>query len=86
MPGATLSLEHVATGTRLESEAIVAGAYIFPSLRCGDYRLTVRFSGMETWQAEATLRAGQQGQIDPVMAELGQTGLFESPSMMVSPA
>ena len=67
LPGARLLLEQKATGTTIESESTESGAYLFPSLRPGDYRLTVHAPGMEAWQADATLQVGQSAQIDPLL-------------------
>jgi hypothetical protein len=60
LPGATVTVEQVATGYTQSAKAGSAGDYLFPSLPVGSYRLTVEMSGFTTYvQNGITLTVGQ---------------------------
>ncbi|MEO8597428.1 MAG: carboxypeptidase regulatory-like domain-containing protein [Candidatus Solibacter sp.] len=64
IPNAAVTLEHVQTDLKFQTTSNDAGFYVFPSLRTGDYVLTVVVPGMQKWQGNAVLAAGQRGVID----------------------
>lgn len=72
IPGASAVLENVRTGNRFESTTNTAGAYVFPSLQAGDYRISVNAPGLQKWEGQATLRAGQQAVVDAIL-QVAQT-------------
>ncbi|MFN7922793.1 MAG: carboxypeptidase regulatory-like domain-containing protein [Bryobacteraceae bacterium] len=65
--GATVTVENTRTGGRFESSSNSAGTYQFPTLQAGDYKLTVTAAGLQKWEGQATLRAGQQAVINATL-------------------
>ena len=61
LPGATVSAEHVETGTKVERVTDERGRYFLPSLRVGSYVITTELAGFRR-----VLRSG-------VVVQLGQT-------------
>jgi hypothetical protein len=64
IPGASVSLEHVQTANHFQTTSSAQGAYVFPSLQVGSYRLTVMASGMQKWEGEVALQLGQQAVVN----------------------
>jgi len=48
IPGAKVTINHVATGTTRETPATEAGTYRFPTLPTGTYTVTVEASGFRS--------------------------------------
>jgi hypothetical protein len=71
VPRASVTLENVQTDTRLQSVTSEVGAYVFPALTAGEYRLTITAPGMQKWSGTATLVAGQRAVIDAAL-EIGK--------------
>jgi Carboxypeptidase regulatory-like domain len=71
IPGAPVALEHIQTGNKFQTSSNEAGFFVFPSLRPGDYRLTVDFAGMNKWQGQVILQVGQRVVVNPVL-QVGQ--------------
>src|SRR4051794_14151725 len=67
IPTAVVTLTNPQTGNRLETTTSAAGAFVFPSLQTGEYKLTVSAPGLQKWEGEATLRAGQQAVINATL-------------------
>src|SRR5258708_24392912 len=72
VPNAVVVLENTQTDNRFQTVTNEAGLYVFPSLTPGDYRLTVSAPGMKTWEAKATLVAGQRAVINLAL-EVGRS-------------
>src|SRR5262249_4054066 len=61
------TLVNAQTGNKFETSPNSAGAFVFPSLQPGEYMLTVSAPGLQRWEGQATLRAGQQAVINPTL-------------------
>jgi hypothetical protein len=72
IPTATVALENTRTGTRSETQTNAAGGYVFTGVQAGDYKLSVHAVGLQRWEGQATLRAGQQAVVD-VTLQVAQT-------------
>ena len=64
IPNAVVAIDNPQTGNRLQTTTSSAGIYVFPSLQSGDYKLTITAAGLQKWEGQATLRAGQQAVIN----------------------
>ena len=64
VPSAAVLLENIHTDTRLQTTSNEVGLYVFPSLVPGDYRITVTVAGMQKWEGNVTLVAGQRAVVD----------------------
>src|SRR4051812_6106275 len=60
VPNAAVALSNPQTGGKFETTTNGTGVYIFPSIQAGDYKLNVSAAGLQKWEANATLRAGQE--------------------------
>ena len=67
VPNAVVVVDHLQTGNRFETTTSAAGLYLFPSLQTGEYKLTVTAPGLQRWEGQATLRAGQQAEINAAL-------------------
>jgi len=72
VPNADVSLDNPQTGAKLETKTNGAGLYIFPSIQTGDYKLIVSAPGLQKWEAQATLLAGQDAVVN-VQLKIGQS-------------
>src|SRR5215204_4807295 len=71
MPRATVTVTNVQTGIRAQTEATESGTYLVPSLRPGDYSITVESKGFQkTVRTGVTLQVAQMARIDVTL----QTG------------
>src|SRR5882757_6877932 len=64
IPNAAVALSNLQTGIKFETTTNAVGFFVFPSLQTGEYKLTVTAPGLQKWEGQATLRAGQQAVID----------------------
>ena len=71
VPKAKISAQMIATGTEFSAESNSAGLYVFPTLQPGKYRLIVEAPGMEKWQGDLDLLAGQEATLDPTVKVAG---------------
>jgi hypothetical protein len=71
IPHAQIGLRLAATGVGLRAESNEAGLYVFPAVQPGKHHLTVEAAGMETWQGDVDLMAGQEAAFDPVLKVAG---------------
>jgi hypothetical protein len=62
-----VTLEHIQTENKFQTTTNTAGFYVFPSLQTGEYRLEVTVPGMQRWQGNAVLAAGQRAVIDSTL-------------------
>ena len=67
VPRAAVSLQHASTNSTLQTTTSESGVYVFPSLAPGEYRITVSAAGMQKWEGQATLSAGQRAVIDATL-------------------
>ena len=67
IPNAAVTLEHIQTENKFQTTTNTAGFYVFPSLQTGEYRLEVTVPGMQRWQGNAVLAAGQRAVIDSTL-------------------
>jgi hypothetical protein len=67
VPNAAVALANAQTGIKFETTTNAVGFYVFPSLQSGDYRLTITAPGLQKWEGQATLRAGQEAVIDATL-------------------
>ena len=67
VPGAKVAVTHTPTTRQYNTTTTEVGFYLFPSLQTGPYQLTVEAAGMERWQGDLTLQAGQIAAVDPIL-------------------
>lgn len=67
IPGAKVVILQTQTAREYSTVSNQVGFYITPSIQPGNYRVTVEAPGMQTWQGELLLQAGQTAVVDPVM-------------------
>jgi hypothetical protein len=72
VPGAAVALENRQTDTRLQTTTSEVGAFLFPSLVPGEYRLTITAPGMQKWEGDTTLVTGQRAVI-PAKLEIARS-------------
>ncbi len=68
LPGAAVALTQVATGTDFKTTSTNVGFFAFPTLRAGEYRLTVEVAGLKKWEGQVFLQAGQTAVVNPTLA------------------
>jgi hypothetical protein len=71
IPAAGISAIRVETSQEYTASANHAGLYLFPSLQPGQYRMTVRAPGMQTWEGTVQLRTGQAAVVDMLLRVAG---------------
>ena len=64
IPGAIVALSNTQTGSKFETTTSAVGFYVLPSLKPGDYKLAVTSPGLQKWEGQVTLRAGQQAVVN----------------------
>ena len=87
IPNAAVVVENTKTGNRFESLTNAAGAYAFPGVQAGEYKITINFSGLQKWTGQATLRAGQQAVVDTVLqvaAEMAQVTVVGNVTQLIT--
>src|SRR5947209_2862325 len=67
IPNADVILENPQTGSRFDTKTNGSGLYIFASLRTGDYKISVSVPGLERWESQLTVRAGQQAELNATL-------------------
>src|SRR5437762_1847885 len=67
VPNAAVTLKNTQTGNQFETKTNEVGFFIFPSVQTGEYKLSVAASGLQKWEGQATLRAGQQAVINVLL-------------------
>jgi hypothetical protein len=67
IPHAKISAVMIATGAKFAAESNDAGLYVFPTLQPGRYQLVVEAPGMEKWEGDFELLAGQEATFDPTL-------------------
>ncbi|MFB3829928.1 MAG: TonB-dependent receptor [Bryobacteraceae bacterium] len=67
IPGAQVTAEHAGTNRRYETAANGVGFYVLPSLLTGNYTLSIRSAGMETWTGKVLLQVGETAAVDATM-------------------
>src|SRR5574340_328451 len=67
IPAANVVLSNADTGLSWRTSTNVAGVYIFPAVPPGAYRLTVKFAGMQKYEATLTVQVQQNAVIDPTL-------------------
>src|SRR6266436_6004098 len=72
VPGAKVSLANTATNVERTTQTNDAGAYVFPGVFPGPYRLTVESSGMQKYEGNLIVLTQQDVAIDVVL-QIGQT-------------
>ena len=63
IPATPVELEHVRTNVKSQTTTSSGGFFVFPSLQTGEYRLTSSAPGMQRWQGQVTLQAGQRATV-----------------------
>ncbi|MEP6716287.1 MAG: carboxypeptidase-like regulatory domain-containing protein, partial [Terriglobia bacterium] len=64
VPSASVTLSNPQTGAKFETKTNSSGLYVFPAIQTGEYTLVVSSPGLQTWEAKATLRAGQEAVVN----------------------
>ena len=65
VPGATVVVTKTATGEKLSPQVTNAsGAYSFPGLAPGKYKVTISLQGFKTQEIETTLNAGSSNSLN----------------------
>ena len=72
LPNAPVVLDHAQTGTKFDTASSSSGVFIFPSLQPGAYKLTVTAPGLQRWEGQIQLRAGQDAVVN-VTLQIAQT-------------
>src|SRR4051794_9177994 len=67
IPSAAITLTNAQTANRFETTTNSVGSFVFPSVQAGEYKLTVSAPGLQRWEAQATLRAGQEAVINAAL-------------------
>jgi hypothetical protein len=71
IPKAAVTLTNTATNVARNTLTNESGAYVFPGVTPGPYRVTVEFPGMQKFEANATVQVQQDQDIDAAM-QIGQ--------------
>src|SRR6187399_1497278 len=72
VPGATVVVTRIATGEKLSPQVTNAsGAYSYPGLAPGKYKVTISLQGFKTQEIETTLNAGSSNSLNTKL-EVGQ--------------
>ena len=67
VPNAKLVAVHVETGNSFHTASNQTGFFVFPSMQIGKYRVTAELAGMQKWQGELLLQAGQEAVVTPLL-------------------
>ena len=67
VPQAKVKAVHTATAREYASVTNEIGFYLFPAMQSGAYQLQVELPGMEVWQGNIQLSAGQQAVVDATL-------------------
>lgn len=71
IPGARLSILHLATGQITNTVSNPEGYYATPPINIGRYKIRIEMAGMKTWEGEINLETGRVAVVDAVL-EPGQ--------------
>jgi hypothetical protein len=72
VPGAKVTITQTRTSLSSTTTTNEAGFYLFPSVQLGPYRVGIEAAGMERWQGDLTLMAGQSAEVNAAL-KLGST-------------
>jgi len=72
VPGARVTVTQTRTSLATTTVTNEVGFYLFPSAQLGPYQISVDAPGMERWQGELTLMAGQSAEVN-VALKVGAT-------------
>src|ERR1035441_16649 len=67
VPGAQVTVTEQDTSVAFRTKTTGIGFFVFPSLPVGRYTILLESAGMQGWQAELTLRAGQTVEVSPAL-------------------
>jgi hypothetical protein len=90
VPGAQVSAARTDTGRKYETATNDAGLFLFPAMDPGPYRVSVRVTGMQTWEGDLQLATAQAASVEVTMKvgtaaqELTVAGEISSPVDTVS--
>jgi hypothetical protein len=74
VPGAEVTATNIGTSTSSATKTTSAGVYTIPYLEAGDYRITVKANGFETFEATRIhLESSQTARVDATL-KIGPTG------------
>jgi hypothetical protein len=71
IPGAHVSAVRTDTGRTYDTTTNGAGLYLFPAIDLGPYRISVKMTGMQTWEGDMQLAAGQEASVNAVLKVAG---------------
>ncbi|MGH9659514.1 MAG: carboxypeptidase-like regulatory domain-containing protein, partial [Bryobacteraceae bacterium] len=72
VPRAKVTITQTRTSLATTTATNEVGFYLFPSVQLGPYQMTIEAPGMERWQGELTLMAGQSAEVN-VALKVGAT-------------
>src|SRR6187431_2758080 len=73
VPGATVTLKNINTGETFPAQTTNAsGAYSFPGLVPGTYKVTITMTGFKTVEVETRLASGSTNTLPPTKLEVGK--------------
>src|SRR5690349_2887206 len=72
VPRASITLTNTATNVSRSTLTNESGAYVFPGVFPGPYRLTAESPGMQKYEGNLTVQAQQDATVDVVL-QIGQT-------------
>jgi hypothetical protein len=67
LPAAKVTVVHAQTSRQYDTVSNETGFFLFPALLPGKYKLAASASGMQNWEGELLLQAGQAAVVDPAM-------------------
>lgn len=67
IPEVRVVLDSTQTGNRFESKTNSAGLYVFAAVQPGEYKVTITAPGLQNWEGQIVLRAGQNAVVDAVL-------------------
>jgi len=67
VPGAKLTITHLATGLATHTVSNEDGNYATPPLNIGRYKVRVEMPGMKNWEGEVNLETGRVAVVEPVL-------------------
>ena len=67
VPNAAVVAVHVETGSTFKTTSNATGFFILPAMQIGKYHVSAESPGMEKWEADLELEAGQDAVIAPTL-------------------
>jgi len=68
VPGAKISLNHVATANKFSTTANEVGYYQFPAAQSGRWAIAIEAPGMDTFKGEFLLQTGEVAVVDATLS------------------